>query len=162
MKPTDLSIDDYYNAVKIFHDESDRAAAVLAGSLIENYLAKYLISFMIDDKKVLDLFDGFGPFASYSQRVSTAYAFGYITKEQKNDLDYIGKIRNHFAHHPHEATFDREPVCSFCQILSANTLFPLPGQQSNPISENRYRYLFAINKLIFEWDKAMLATKDRS
>ena len=68
MKPNDLNIIDYQNVVKAFHDETDRAAAVLAGSFMESYLAKYLRSYMVDDPKVDQLFDGFGPFADFKKR----------------------------------------------------------------------------------------------
>jgi len=146
--------------VEAFHGESDRAAAVFAGSFIESYLAKYLLSHMVDDPCVQDLFDGFGPFASYKQRVDSAYAFGFIQKEQRTDLTLIGKVRNHFAHHPLEAAFDKAPVSGWCTNLSTNKLYPLTEQPPDLKRDNRYRYLVAIGKSIVNWHNKMLGFKD--
>ena len=38
MKPTEVDISDYNKVVGMFHEETDRAAAVLAGSFLESQL----------------------------------------------------------------------------------------------------------------------------
>lgn len=53
MKPIDLDIDDYHEVLTELHKESDRAAAVLGGSFVECYLAKYLKAAMVQDAKRL-------------------------------------------------------------------------------------------------------------
>jgi DNA-binding MltR family transcriptional regulator len=161
MKPIDLSIDDYHKAVELFHGESDRSAAVLAGSFIESYLAKYMRSFMIDDECVQNLFDGFGPFSDFYQRFEASYALGFITNQQRTDLKYIAKIRNHFAHHPLVAGFDKPPVSDFCRHLSTYDLYPLQGQETHIEHDNRYRYLVAISLCIGIWHNSMLERNDK-
>lgn len=156
MKPVDLDIDDYHESVKAFHSETDRAAAVLAGSFIESFLAKYLRSFMVNDDEVKNLFDGFGPFSDFNQRRETAYAFGFIDGQQRNDLKYIGKVRNHFAHHPLDAGFDKQPVSDWCAQLSTKNLYPLSGQEPNANQDNRNRYLVAISICVGGWHNTML------
>ena len=116
MKPTDLDIDDYHASLQSFHAESDRAAAVLAGSFIENYLAKYLKIFMVEDGST-KLFDADGPLATFNQRIRIAYAFKLISKVTRDDLFLIAKIRNHFAHHPLNTSFDTAPVSDHCRNL---------------------------------------------
>ncbi|MBN3002551.1 hypothetical protein JW897_02250 [Chromobacterium alkanivorans] len=123
MKSLNLDIDDYHKAVEAFHSETDRGAAVLAGSFVESYLARYLRSFMIAGKDIENLFDGFGPFSTYSQRIESAYAFSLITQQQRTDLQTIGKVRNHLAHHPLEASFDKPPVIDWCHNLSTHSIF---------------------------------------
>jgi hypothetical protein len=145
MKPVEVGLMDYRFVVEKFLNESDRAAAVLAGSFIECWLAQYLMEFMIDDSSVDDLFHGFGPFANYNQRVESLYAFGYIDKTIKDDLKTIGKIRNHFAHHPFDTTFDSEPVASHCLRLST---FGQPIDTPNKREMNRGSYLMAISSCI--------------
>jgi hypothetical protein len=86
MRPTDINIGDCHKPVEAFHSETDRAAAVHAGSFIESYLAKYLRSFMIEDEKVGELFDGLAPFSDFKKRFEAAYAFGFIGEQQRNDL----------------------------------------------------------------------------
>ena len=153
MKPIDLDIDKYHETIKAFHSESDRAAAVLAGSFLEHFLAKYLRSFMVADKAVLQLFDGFGPFAQFTQRFEAAYAFGWLSASQRNDIKIIIKIRNRFAHHPLETSFDKSPVSGWCADLSTK------GIQA-PIAEvhhtNRQLYLISISLCIGSWHNTML------
>jgi hypothetical protein len=42
MKPRQLKLEDYDLMVVLFHSESDRGAAVLAGYYVENVLGMYL------------------------------------------------------------------------------------------------------------------------
>lgn len=156
MKPVDLSIDDYQETVAVFHEESDRAAVVLAGGFVESYIAKFIRSHMIDSKEVDSLFEGFGPFSTYAQRVQTAFAFGLISKMQKDDLVYIGKIRNLFAHHPLKASFTDQQVSSWCGNLSTANLFPNDDQPENEQLNNRHRLILAVSFLVTDWHNAML------
>ena len=83
MKPTKVDLNDYQKLVETYHNESDRAAALLAGSFVEHYLAEYLKTcYFVRDSNINDLFDGFGPLASLAQRISIAYVLGAIEKEQ--------------------------------------------------------------------------------
>ncbi|HUT43673.1 MAG TPA: MltR family transcriptional regulator, partial [Desulfobacterales bacterium] len=113
----DISVLDYQNLVKIFHEESDRAASVLAGSYIEHMLGKFIRSYMVEDIKEDKLFAGFGPFATFSRRINTAYAFGLISKNDRDDLKKIQEIRNQFAHFPKNITFDTQEIKDLCVNL---------------------------------------------
>ena len=90
-----VGIDRYRDLVKEYHNESDRAAAIIAGSYAEHFIGKYLRTYMAEDIDEENLFGGFGPFATFAQRIETAYAFGLIDKNIRNDLRYIKKIRNY-------------------------------------------------------------------
>ncbi|MBU4264230.1 MAG: hypothetical protein KKC76_20460 [Proteobacteria bacterium] len=159
MKPLDLNIDDYHKAVEAFHGESDRAAAVLAGGFIESYLAKYLRSFMVADDSVTELFDGFGPFADFKQRYEAAYAFGFLSSTQRSDLKFVAKVRNHFAHHPLEASFDKAPVSDWCSHLSTKGIqCQVPGFQHT----NRELYLLAVSMCVASWHNAMLKREKKA
>jgi len=159
MKPIDLDIGDYHKVIEAFHGETDRASAVLAGSFIENFLAKYLRSFMTDDPEIEDLFDGFGPFADFNKRIECAYAFGLIQKHHRSDLNFIKKIRNYFAHHPLEAGFDKSPVNEWCMNLTTKDLYPLEGVEPNLKEDNRSRYIIAIGLCIGTWYNDILKRK---
>lgn len=153
MKPIDLNIDDYQKAVEAFHGETDRAAAVLAGGFIESYLAKYLRSFMVADVPETDLFENFGPFATLNQRYETAYAFGWLSNAQRNDLKFVAKIRNHFAHHPVHTSFNEGPVSDWCRQLSS-----VGSQAQLGITHtNRDVYLLSISMCVGVMHNSMLA-----
>ena len=115
----DFDITDYHDVVGLFHGESDRGAAILAGSSVENFLGIYLHSIMANKEVGRKLFDANGPLSSFSQRISCAYAFGYIAKHHYEDLNCIRKIRNYFAHHPRSAAFDQSPVADWANSLGA-------------------------------------------
>lgn len=157
MKPVDLDIDDYHAVLQEFHNESDRAAAVLGGSFVECYLAKYMRSAMVEDVKD-GVFDNNGPFSTYSQRIQGAHAFGMISATTKRDLELIGKIRNHFAHHPLRSTFDTAPVTGWCNNLSTAELFPARGASQGTGQGNRYRFVVAIGKVVEVWHNSLLKT----
>ena len=63
-------------------------------------------------------------------------------------MDLVRKVRNHFAHHIWDATFDSSPVSDWCtaiQIVDAGV-----GHEaaSEPVeSSSRIRYLFAVGML---------------
>lgn len=100
--------------VDIFEKESDRAAAILAASYLENLLKEFLIKHMVDDKVSGDLFSGQGALATFSSRISICYSFKLIRFETYRDLELIRKIRNHFAHNMYDATFSDSEARSRC------------------------------------------------
>ena len=155
MKPIDLDIDNYQETVQAFHSETDRAAAVLAGSFVECFLAKYMRSVMVAEAKN-ELFDNNGPFATYSQRVQASHAFGIISTSEKRDLELIGKIRNHFAHHPLNAAFNEAPVVDWCNCLSTATVFPGNGGEPDKRLDNRNRFITAVSCLVATWHNSIL------
>jgi hypothetical protein len=120
MKPIDVDITDYHQMVEMFHGESDRGAAVLAGSYVENYLGKFLISKMVDTSLTEKIFGANGSLSTFAQRIDFAQAFGFIGKEQCKELHFIRKIRNHFAHHPKSASFTDDPVRSWINSLHSS------------------------------------------
>jgi DNA-binding MltR family transcriptional regulator len=108
--------------VLFYKEESDRAVAILAASFLETFLGQFLKEFMIDDQQVFnDLFNGYGPLATFSARTKCAYAFGYIDEETRNNLNYIRKIRNEFAHNHELNSFADSPIPDLCKNLSTVT-----------------------------------------
>ena len=104
--------------IEFYHEESDRAAAILAASFLDDYLGQLLKEFMINDQKVCDeLLNGFGPLSTFSARRECAYAFGYIFEQTRNDIKYITKIRNKFAHRHELKSFADSPIPDLCQNL---------------------------------------------
>jgi hypothetical protein len=96
--------------VQHFHSESDRGAAILAGSFAEHAIGTFL-THRVKDKGVGEkLFGPVGPLSSFSQRIAVAYAFGLIDQRQYQEFEGVRQARNHFAHHPLEATFDSPEV----------------------------------------------------
>ena len=120
MKPKQVVELDLLTALDSLKDESDRGAVVLAGSLVENALGQFLERYSlrhVDKKTTEKLFGPTGPISTFSQRTLVASAFGLIGKRAHQQLDAIRVIRNHFAHHPAEASFNDANIVGVPQKL---------------------------------------------
>ncbi len=134
-----MNLADYTEVVKLFHDESDRAAAILAASFLENFLGEFLKNYMVKDQEVLDgLLKVYGPLATFGARRECAYAFGYIDETLRKDIKYIAKVRNEFAHNYERNSFSDTPIPDLCQNLST------AGCSKEP----RIQYLIAIGMAV--------------
>ena len=120
MKKKKLDLTDYNSMVQFYSNESDRAVAILAASFLEAYLAQFLKNYMIDDQQVCDdlLINRYGPLATFAARRECAYAFGYIDEKTRNDIKYIAKIRNEFAHNHELNSFADTLIPDLCQNFS--------------------------------------------
>ena len=147
--PNELTLVDYNKVVESFHSETDRAAAVLAASFVECFLEKLLKWFMRDGSLTNDLFIGHGPLSTFSARSDCAFAFKIIDENLHRDLKFIRKIRNHFAHHPSDATFDESPVSEFCREFSITQQCDTP----------RSMYLIAVGLAVGSMHNIMLKNK---
>lgn len=81
------------------NQETDRGAALVAATLIEELLKRCLLAFMVDNKGAKGLFDGMNaPLHGFSSRIAAAYGLGLISNEEYEDCQIIRKVRNEFAH----------------------------------------------------------------
>jgi DNA-binding MltR family transcriptional regulator len=108
----------YNNMVDVYAKESDRAAAILAASFLDNTLRELLQAKMVDHPKVTALFEGDRPLATFSARTSLAFGLGLLRPNVYADLELIRKIRNHFAHFEGDVSFRVSPVRDWCAELS--------------------------------------------
>lgn len=107
----------YNDFVDRFHSETDRAAAVLAGGYLDSFLQDALRSVLVPCTRVDSLFATQGPLGSLASKISLTCALGLATDELARDMDLVRKIRNHFAHHIWEATFEIAPVSDWCKQI---------------------------------------------
>jgi DNA-binding MltR family transcriptional regulator len=106
--------------------ESDRGAALIGCSLLEDDLEQLLRSAMsrsADQKRVDSLFSGFAPLATFSAKISVCYALGLIDETLFHDLEIIRKIRNRFAHDPTNKEFFDAAV--FQQLSTIRCTYPI-------------------------------------
>lgn len=111
-----LSIDQIAKDLK---KETDRAAAVLAGALLESQLETLLRKNMINHGEVNNLFENFGPLGTFASKSSIALTLGIIPEDVFNELKYIRKIRNAFAHNLFTSGFDKSPIIDFVKNLKS-------------------------------------------
>jgi Mannitol repressor len=106
-----------------FERETDRSAVLLSTSFLDNKLEEGIRVFLVDDDIVNKLFEGYAPLSTFSAKIDLAFAIGLISKETRQDLHTIRRIRNHFAHRWEDLQFDKQPISDLCSnILAIKTL----------------------------------------
>lgn len=97
-----------------FEKESDRAAVILTGSLFDNALAQLLrVSLVACPTSNDDLLEGANaPISTFSSRINACYRLGLISRQMCRDLHLVRSIRNSFAHHVSDCSFEDTAVRS--------------------------------------------------
>jgi hypothetical protein len=148
MKPIDTTPSDYKEMVEMFKGETDRGAAVLAGSYVENFLGIYLTACMTDQTVTDRLFGANGALSTFANRIDFAQAFGFLPPALCADLHLIRKIRNHFAHHPKNASFSHSPVREWVSSLASTKEVNLGNGQMFKLDDPRTAYLVSAAMLM--------------
>jgi DNA-binding MltR family transcriptional regulator len=147
-----LNVHTYNDFVGKFHDETDRAAAVLAGGYLDAFLEQALRSTLEPGAYTEQLFEGDGSLRSFSSKISMLYALGIASESSCRDMDLIRKTRNHFAHHIWEAAFDAPPVSQWCAEIRIvdSAVDSTTGQKVTYQGPARLRYLLAVGHLVMK------------
>ncbi|SRR6266446_64679 len=98
---------------------SDRTAAILGGTIVENALRLALLARLrSDEKDHADLFEGaMGPLSTFSARINVAYALRIFGPKTLSDLQCIKAIRNAFAHSLMTMDFTTPQIVTVCDAL---------------------------------------------
>jgi len=117
-------------------NESDRGVVLISFELIHNFLTnlfeKYLILNSELRKTILE--SPLAPLNTFSNKSKMAYSLGLIDKKHYNNLEYLRKIRNKFAHRIFDASFDDAKIIGWCKKLDITRI---PGYDPS-----NYRHLF--------------------
>ena len=133
----DISKDSIFRISRSFRSESDRSAAILAASLLEDQLRTLLQKLLVSDTHTAKMFDTYGPLSTLSARCEIAYLMAIIPKDIRDDIDIVRKIRNLFAHRIEDVSFDTPPVCDLATNLkSARWLLDHMSLADKPPSES--------------------------
>ena len=120
----DSKLDDVLKFNHEFRLESDRGCGLMAAAYLDEAIKEMLALYMVNDKRLIkDLFNGQSPLATFSSRINLAFALGKLSKEAKNDLHIIRKIRNEFAHVLDPIDFENGPIKNRCKELKHQILF---------------------------------------
>ena len=98
---------------------SDRAAGIVATTLLENSLDGVLVYMFVNSEASLlkEIFSENGPLATFSAKIRLAFALGLVTAEGRHDLDIVRKVRNSFAHDIGGNTFESITIRDRCLSL---------------------------------------------
>lgn len=100
--------------------ESDRVAAILSATMLEDALKEAISQFMrpsLSDKDYSSAFDGMGFLSSFSAKITAGYVFGLYGCHTRSDLNIIKDIRNAFAHASIPIDFNTDSIRNACAQL---------------------------------------------
>lgn len=114
-----VSPDDWASWSQQLQSESERGMATTAVAILDHLLGRLIEGFLLDDfhatKKLLG--DALSPLGSFSARIALTYSLGLISKDERDDLDSIRKIRNAFVHQPISPSFSDESIATMVSSL---------------------------------------------
>lgn len=113
---TRIKLDDIKGFFREFGDESDRAAAILGATYLDECLRELIANFLVDDSTEVDKLLG-GPLQFFGSRVRASYCMGLISEDEYHDLKIIRDVRNDFAHDLHGLSFSTPSVIKQCSAL---------------------------------------------
>jgi DNA-binding MltR family transcriptional regulator len=103
-----------------------RAGVIVIGAILDDRLQSILESrFVKDDGITAPLFKGYGPLSSFSARIELCYLMNVYSKEVRDNLNTIRKIRNVCAHEKNILNYDERPIVDHCRN------FTLPEKYEN-------------------------------
>lgn len=111
--------------------DSDRAAGIVAGSVVDQRLEEAIRSKLKSDQPnvLKKLFRPSGPLGAFGTKIDLAYLQGLLSDVAYKDLTSIKDIRNEFAHELEVSSFDASSISSRCAS------FTLVDRHVGPIPE---------------------------
>lgn len=100
---------------------NDRSIAISGACMVDLSLGLLFTTVMVNDPKAVKGLlapEQNGPLSSFAAKAKVAYALGLIDEQTKEDLYYIRKIRNEFAHSFKAISFQDSPIREYCNKLS--------------------------------------------
>ncbi|MGV3696986.1 MltR family transcriptional regulator [Flavobacterium sp.] len=129
-----------------YSDPSERSIAIVGATFLEMVLDHILLAFLPEDEKdVTKLLEYNQPLGNFSNKITMCYCLGLIDKVIKDDLTYVRKIRNKFAHDL-TVCFEDEPIRSWCKELKWHKISLTPFPPVNATSRDLFQV--GVNQLI--------------
>jgi len=114
---------EFFAFLKELNRESERGAALIAASMIDDLLRRCLLAFFINHKAALKLLDGFNaPLGTLAARTRAAVCVGLLSESEYKECETIRAIRNKFAHNIHVRFSDKE-IATLCSGLACRPSF---------------------------------------
>jgi len=116
-KVIDMWVQEFWTEAK---ESTDRAFAILTGSILDELLTLMLCAFSIDENQIKDrLLDPGRPLGTFGSKIDACYFFGMISEKDKLALHLIRKIRNDFAHKLLNLSFEDDVIKSRIHTLAS-------------------------------------------
>jgi hypothetical protein len=118
MKPAEPEVETLGFFLSEFNKETDRGAALVAASMLDERLKQILNAYFVEHKESERLLSGFNaPLGTFSARASIALALGLIQENEFTEISLIRKIRNEYGHDWQPKSFEKGRVADLCREL---------------------------------------------
>lgn len=109
---------DEASAIEALAQDSDRAAAIVACSLLEARLKRTILSHLHKNTEITDkLFDVSGAIGYFGTQLNLGFLLGIYAEPFRRELDTIRKIRNDFAHKVTATSFQKDRIRDLSKSL---------------------------------------------
>lgn len=112
--------DERHGTLSEINGESDRAAAIVMVTHVEEDLTDELRSHLRSDlapSEEAEIFHGEGLLATFSAKIKMGYALGLFGPETRDDLNILREVRNACAHSKRPISFDLAVVSTVVRRL---------------------------------------------
>ena len=134
-------IKEFSKFLTYFQKETDRGAALVGAAMLDARLERILLMCLLNNNARKELLFGTtAPLGTFSAKANLCSALGFITEKESEEIKFIRKIRNEFAHKLDDLSFSDYPICNYCLELKAD--MPIDFK-----AEKNYRGLF-VNSVI--------------
>ena len=144
----DILSDELAKLIEPYPKMDDRELAIVFSSQIEIGLEKAVAShFCIPATETTRLFSyPDGPLREFSAKIAIGLALGVYDAQMNNDLKWILRIRNAFAHARVEVSFETPAIHDACEQLR-HPLKPELGMAIFPPRSSRFRFTLCVNAI---------------
>lgn len=160
---------------KEIENASDRGIALICASVIDEMLSELLKTVLIDNDKIdKDLFKGNKALSTFDNKKNMAFYLGLISKNELDNITYLQRVRNKFAHQISGISFDNQDIINMCQnfFIPKDSMLPsfiplqkektddIPVIDTNPMKENtpaKERFIFIFKHLFSQLGYRMVS-----
>jgi hypothetical protein len=94
-----------------FNRESDRGAALIAGSRFDEVLKAIPLAYLRASETARELLEGYNaPLGTFSARASACHTLGLIEDHEFEEITLIRRVRNEFGHKWKDISFESQKV----------------------------------------------------
>jgi hypothetical protein len=123
--------------------ETDRSAAIIAGTIVEDRLTKKLKENLRDDEakdtqtSLVEMFRSTGPLGAFASKIRLGFLMRLYGTTAYKDLMTVKDIRNRFAHRMDILSFETNEIVTLCRNLKIieNYVLPVSDTGSRPFTQ---------------------------
>ena len=103
---------------ELIKTKSDRAIAIVGGSIIEQCLEAAILERFHHNKAIRDrIFNPSGALGSFSSKIDMGFLLGIYAAPAHRDLRTVKDIRNAFAHSLDISSFNNQKITDLCKTF---------------------------------------------